>query len=106
MKRTLLNTCIILLLSASAMRAQTVNDGLTMPAKTFCTGFMFQHDQWKNYWEGELKRDNQNIGTLTTQSLMYYGVYGITKKLNVMATVPYVWTKATMGTQISLCRHR
>ncbi len=98
MKRPLLLASALLFLSASVLRAQTINDGLTMPAKTFCTGFMFQHDQWKNYWEGSLKRDNQNIGTLTTQSLMYYGVYGVSKKLNIMATVPYVWTKASMGT--------
>lgn len=89
---------LALLLSAAALHAQTVNDGLTMPEKTFCTGFMYQHDQWKNYWEGNLKRDNQNIGKLTTQTLMYYGVYGISKKLNLMATVPYVWTKASRGT--------
>jgi len=98
MKRTLLLTSALLLLSLGVLRAQTITDGLTMPAKTFCTGFMFQHDQWKNYWEGTLKRDNQNIGTLTTQTLMYYGVYGISKKLNIMASVPYVWTKASMGT--------
>lgn len=96
MNRTLLLT--LLFLSTLASRAQTVNDGLTMPAKTLCTGFMFQQDQWKNYWEGSLKRDNQNIGTLTTHSLMYYGVYGVSKKLNLMVMVPYVRTKASRGT--------
>ena len=98
MKRTLLLTSALLLLSFSVIRAQTINDGLTMPAKTFCTGFMYQHDQWKNYWEGSLKRDNQNIGTLTTQTVMYYGVYGVSKKLNLIASVPYVFTKASLGT--------
>ncbi len=78
--------------------AQTPTDGLMMPAKSFCTGFMYQNDQWHEYWEGSLKRDNLNIGTVTTQSLMYYGVYGVNSKLNVMASVPYVWTKASMGT--------
>lgn len=98
MKRTLLLTSALLLLLFSVTRAQTINDGLTMPAKTFCTGFMYQHNQWKNYWEGSLKRDNQNIGTLTTQTVMYYGVYGVSKKLNLIASVPYVSTKASLGT--------
>src|SRR4051794_15034670 len=89
-----------LLLIAMAVPAfsQTPTDGLMMPAKSFCTGFMYTQDQWREYWEGGLKRDNLNIGTITTQSLMYYGVYGVTSKLNVIGMVPYVWTNASMGT--------
>ena len=62
---------IVSLCSASA---QTITDHLMMPKKDFCTGFMYTYDQWKNYWEGSLKRDNQNIGTLTTTQLMWRGV--------------------------------
>ncbi len=97
MKRILL-PAILLILSVGATKAQTINDGLMMPAKTYCTGFLYTHDQWSNYWEGTLKRENLNIGKLTTQSLMYYGVYGLNKKVNLMVMVPYVWTKASMGT--------
>lgn len=78
--------------------AQTINDGLMMPAKTVCTGFVYSHDQWKNYWEGDLKRENQNIGTLTTSSLTFMANYGIANKLNVIVMAPYVWTKASGGT--------
>jgi hypothetical protein len=98
MKRILLSTLLLFLLSVGFIQAQTINDGLMMPAKTYCTGFMYTHDQWNNYWEGTLKRDNLNIGKLTTQSLMYYGVYGLNKKVNFMIMAPYVWTKASMGT--------
>ncbi|MEO7990348.1 MAG: hypothetical protein ABI663_12455 [Chryseolinea sp.] len=78
--------------------AQTTTDGLMMPKKNFCTGFMYTHDKWTNYWEGNLKRENGNIGSITTQSIMWFGNYGITDKINVMAMVPYVMTKASQGT--------
>jgi len=95
----------ILLLSCLGclhLQAQTINDGFMMPKKTLCTGLLYTHDQWTKYWEGTLKRENGNIGTITTQSLMWMGTYGITDKLNVIAMLPYVKTKASMGTLHSM----
>jgi Putative MetA-pathway of phenol degradation len=100
MKRSLL--FLQALLMAGALQAQTINDGLLMPAKTLCTGFMVQQDQWKNYWEGSLKRNNLNIGTFTMQSAMWYGVYGVNDKVNVMAMLPYVSNKVSGGTLHSM----
>lgn len=78
--------------------AQSLTDGLMMPKDNFCTGFLYTHDQWKNYWEGGLKRENQNIGTITTTSITWMGNYGIGEKLNIIAMVPYVKTKTSSGT--------
>jgi hypothetical protein len=78
--------------------AQTVTDGLMMPKKSLCTGFMYTYDQWTNYWEGELKRENGNIGKVTTTSIMWMGNYGLTDKINIIAMVPYIKTKASQGT--------
>ncbi len=75
-----------------------MTDGRMMPGKIFGNGIFYGHDSWKNYWEGTLKRDNQNIGTLTTQSITYMGAYGINDKISIIAMVPYVWTKASGGT--------
>lgn len=85
-------------LSAISANAQTLTDGLLMAKKDLCTGFLSTHDQWKNYWEGGLKRDNQNIGNVTTQSLTFVANYGVTDKLNVIAMLPYVQTQASTGT--------
>lgn len=82
--------------------AQTMTDGLMMPKKNFCTGFLYTNDKWTDYWEGELKRDNGNIGSVTTQSLMYVGNYGITDKINVIAMLPYVKAEASQGTLHSM----
>lgn len=90
---------LFLVLSGSLhVFAQIPTDGLLMPGKSLCTGFMFQQDQWTEYWEGSLRRENGNIGTVTTSSLMWYGVYGVNSKLNIMGMVPYISTKASAGT--------
>ncbi len=90
------------LLALNQLSAQTLTDGLLMPKKDFCTGILFTTDQWKNYWEGSLKRDNQNIGTITTTQLTGMGAYGITDRLNVIAMVPYIKTSASGGTLTGL----
>lgn len=101
MKTTLLS--LIMLLCASAqLAAQTFTDGLMMPKKDLCTGILYTHDQWKDYWEGSLKRDNQNIGTITTTHITWMGSYGLTDKINIIAMLPYVKTAASGGTLTGL----
>src|SRR3954465_7963777 len=84
--------------SAGSASAQTDMDAIMMNRKQFCQGLNYDYSSWDHYWEGTFKRDNQNLGTLSRQSVMYMGAYGITNKLNVLASVPYVWTKASAGT--------
>jgi len=78
--------------------AQTNNDAIMMNKGQFCNGISYNYSQWTEYWEGTFKRSNQNIGTFTSQGLMYMPNYGITNNLNVMASVPYVWNKTSAGT--------
>ncbi len=82
---------------SGTVRAQTIDDGVMMPRGSLCTGFLYGHDSWTDYWEGTLKRDNGNIGKLTTQNLTWMGSYGIVGRLNVIAEVPFVWTNASQG---------
>jgi hypothetical protein len=87
----------LVLLSAGAAQAQTVDDGVMMPKKSLCTGFIYSDDKWDEYWEGGLKRTNGNIGTVTTSTLTWMATYGLTDRLNVMAALPYVSTNASQG---------
>jgi len=82
---------------SAALRAQAVNDGLLMPRGALGTSLLYTHERWSQYWEGSLKRDNGNIGTVTTQSVTWVAGYGVTDRLSVMAMLPYVWTHATQG---------
>jgi hypothetical protein len=89
---------LLIMLSPVISKAQTDIDAIMMGKKRFCVGPMYSYSSWKDYWEGSLKRDNQNLGTVSTQMIGLMGNYGITSKLNVLFSVPYVKTKATAGT--------
>jgi hypothetical protein len=93
-----LSVALAFSLVASLAKAQTVDDAIMMSKKQWCNGLTYMHSSWNEYWEGTTKRENKNLGTVTTQSVMFMSNYGITDKLNVLATVPYVWTNASAGT--------
>jgi hypothetical protein len=78
--------------------AQTDADALMIPKNYFCAVASYDHSSWTDYWEGTFKRNNLNIGTLSTNSYMAMGNYGITNKLDFLFTVPYVTTNASAGT--------
>jgi len=88
----------VLCLMTTATKAQTVDDAIMMNKKQWCNGLTYMHSSWNEYWEGTLKRENLNLGTVTTQSLMLMSNYGITDQLNLLVNVPYVWTDASAGT--------
>lgn len=78
--------------------AQTELDAIMMNKNQFCSGLLYGNSSWDKYWEGTLKRSNENIGTVSTQSVMWMANYGITGKFNVMVGAPYIWTSASAGT--------
>lgn len=93
----LIAALLITVISISAAQAQMPNDAIYMGKKTACLAVMYTHSSWDQYWENTLKRQNLNIGTHTTQSVMPMLAVGITKNLNVIVAVPYIWTKASTG---------
>jgi len=96
MKRYILISGLLLLMFSGM--AQTATDGLMMPARNYCTGFITTHDRWTKYWEGGLRRENGNIGSITTQMVAYMGNYGITDRTNVIVMLPYISTRPSAGT--------
>jgi hypothetical protein len=87
----------LFLMISSTLSAQTDIDAVMMEKNGFCVGPMFGYSSWKNYWEGTLKRENLNLGTLSTKVFSVMGNYGINNKLNVLFSLPYVLTKASAG---------
>lgn len=94
---TITGIVICLLLFNKTTVAQTDIDGLLMQKNFFCVGPTAGTSSWKNYWEGTFKRDNANLGTVSSTSAMIMGNYGITDKLNVLFGLPYIKTKASAG---------
>ncbi len=80
------------------LAGQTDIDAIMMEKNAFCVGPMYSHSSWKNYWEGTLKRDNLNLGRVSTNAYSVMGNYGITRKLNLLFSLPYIKTKASAGT--------
>ena len=99
-KKTLLHFSLALAfcLVASLAKSQTATDAIMMGKKQWCNGLTYMYSSWDKYWEGTLKRENKNLGTVSTQSIMFMSTYGITNKLNAIVSVPYVWTHASAGT--------
>lgn len=89
---------VFLVLIISQGHAQTDLDGIMMNKNQFCNGLMYDYSSWDHYWEGTFKRTNQNLGTVSSQSVMYMANYGISGKLNIMIGAPYVWVKSSAGT--------
>nr|WP_295930117.1 hypothetical protein [uncultured Dyadobacter sp.] len=77
--------------------AQMPNDAIYMSKGTACLAVSYTHSSWDQYWENSLKRENLNIGTHTTQSVMPMLAVGIVKDLNLIVGVPYIWTQASTG---------
>lgn len=98
MKRTLLRVALLTMCFGSYQAfAQMPHDNIYMPKKTICAAAMYGHGSWSQYWENTLKRENFNIGTHTTQSVMLMAAVGITDRVNVIVSLPYVWTKTSEG---------
>lgn len=100
MKKNILTCISICMITVAAYnaKAQTDIDAIMMEKRQLCVGPMYSYSSWKNYWEGTLKRDNANLGTVSTQMYSVMGAYGISGKLNVLFGAPYVKTKASAGT--------
>ena len=87
-----------LLLAPLFMDAQSEIDGIMMSKGNFCFGTIYQHSSWDKYWEGTFKRENLNFGTVSIKSVALMGNYGVSDKLNIIFSLPYLETKASAGT--------
>lgn len=68
-----------------------------MDKNNFCTGLIAGTSSFDHYWEGNLHRDNPNIGTVTNSFISVMGNYGLTDKLNLIFSAPYIHTNVSAG---------
>ncbi len=86
---------IFFLSSTTQAICQTDIDAIMMSKNNFCTGLMYSNNSWNKYWEGTFKRNNANLGTVSSQVMGVMGNYGIKDNLNVLFSLPYISTKAS-----------
>lgn len=92
-----LGLSLALLAGASPLTAQSLEDGLMLKRRELRVGVEYGNDAWDRYWEGTLKRSNDNIGSITTRTLTGSATYGLTSRVTLIASLPYVWTRASLG---------
>lgn len=87
----------LLLVNILPASAQTDMDAIMIGKNLFCTGIMYNTSSWNNYWEGTLRRENANLGTVGTNMIGPMGILGISSKLNLIFNLPYITTNASAG---------
>ncbi|MBD2702132.1 hypothetical protein IC229_15885 [Spirosoma sp. BT702] len=97
MKTSLKKLAVALLMAPLAAHAQMPHDAIYMSKGQVCVAAMYGHSSWKEYWENSFKRENFNIGTHTTQSVMLMPAIGISNRVNIILSIPYVWTSTSAG---------
>jgi hypothetical protein len=100
-KKYLLFAIFAILIGKSAF-AQTDQDGLMMNKNLFCTGIIYNTSSWNKYWEGTNRRENLNLGTVSSRSINLMGNYGIKDNLNFLFNVPYIRNNVSAGTLNSM----
>lgn len=87
----------ILFVLCSSIDAQTEFDGLFMSKNIFCVGTTAEISSFNRYWENEFNRDNANLGTVQYNALSVMGNYGLSDRLNVIFSIPYIHSKTSAG---------
>jgi hypothetical protein len=87
----------ILTISIHFVFGQSPTDALMMKKNQLCIASVGSLSKWSQYWEGDYLRKNGNVGTLTSRQLMIMGGYGLTSKLNLLASLPYQSNEASGG---------
>ncbi len=93
---------LAMFLASPKISAQTPTDAIMMEKGQLCIAAIYGHDTWDEYWEGTLKRNNGNIGTLTRQSMAGMFSLGITDRVNVLGALPWMKTSASAGQQVGV----
>ncbi len=94
LKKLLLATA---LLAVGKAQAQMPHDAIYMPARSTCFALSYGNSSWTNYWENTLKRENLNLGRVSTESLGLMAAVGLNQKTNVIVSVPYIRTQTSAG---------
>lgn len=84
-------------LLARPAAAQSLDDGLLVPRRTVRASVDYGAERWSRYWEGTRERTNDNLGTVETRTTTLTALYGVTDRLTVGASLPYVRTEASEG---------
>ena len=96
MKQTIFIISIFIFSMQGGM-AQMPDDAFMMSKKELCLVAAYGQTSWSQYWEGNKKRSNANIGKFTSKMYMPMLGYGITGQLNIYASLPFIDNSSNAG---------
>ena len=86
-----------LVVPPAAAAAQSLDDAMLVRPRELRASVEVAGERWDEYWEGRLRRDNLNIGTLDTRVVALSAAYGVSERVSLFATLPHVRTSASRG---------
>ncbi|GEO04136.1 hypothetical protein AAE02nite_18000 [Adhaeribacter aerolatus] len=72
-------------------------DGFMKGKGNSSVAFSYSYESYDTYFVGGTSTQNANLGTITTRSLSFYGVAGLTDKLDAIIALPYIKATADQG---------
>ena len=86
---------VVFLLATEIVRAQTPTDAIMMNKRELCFALIYEHGSWDEYWEGTYLRSNATVATLNRNILMPMVAIGVTDKINLIVSAPYIETNSS-----------
>lgn len=86
----MLTVSALLLLAVLSVNAQTPTDPILIPTKNLSAQITYEHGSFKKYWEGRMLTENGNFGTMVRTVVQPIIGFGITNKLNIFASIPFI----------------
>jgi len=81
-----------------ALKAQTPSDAILMNPGEICTGLLYEHSSFNEYWEGTTLRENATINRVNRERGELMAAIGLVKHHNLLVSLPYVSTWSSMPT--------
>lgn len=79
--------------------AQGLMDGFMKGDRKASLAVTYSQETYDTYYRGTTPFRDPNLGTVTTQAINLYGVYGLGYDLDLIVTAPYIRTEASAGYQ-------
>ncbi|MDB5263724.1 MAG: hypothetical protein JWQ14_3007 [Adhaeribacter sp.] len=91
--------CLLLFLCIGPKNAdaQSIADGFMKGKGNSSAALSYSYESYDTYFVGGNSTQNANLGTIATRSLSFYGVTGLTDKLDIVVSLPYIKAAASEG---------
>lgn len=95
--RSTLSIILVLVSMAQLTHAQGLVDGFMQGRGKASLAATYNKATYDTYYVGTRETRNANLGTVTTESLNLYGIYGLGSDMDLIVSAPYVRTQASAG---------